>query len=74
MEVLSPEDTFAEVLAGVQDDLAGGARAVWALDPRSRTVSVYRPGGALEVLSERQELDAGNTLPGLRVPLARLFV
>lgn len=73
VEVLSPGDTFAEVLAKVQDYLAAGTRAVWVVDPRSRTVSVYRAGGALEVLTESQELDSGDILPGLRISLARLF-
>jgi Uma2 family endonuclease len=59
--------------AKVRDYLAGGARAVWVLDPRRRTVTVHRPGREPESLSRNDTLDGGAVLPGFRLPVAEIF-
>ena len=44
VEVVSPTDTLEEVEEKVDDYLDAGARSVWVVNPRRRTVTVYRPG------------------------------
>lgn len=73
VEVLSPGDTFAGVLAKVQDYLAAGTRAVWLVDPMTRTVTVYLSGGSVRFYREEEPLDGGDVLPGLRIDLRKVF-
>ncbi len=73
VEVLSPSDAAGDVLAKVQDWLDAGCRAVWVVDPKTRTVTVYRSRRQIAVLSESDTLDGGEVVPGFRVPVAELF-
>jgi Uma2 family endonuclease len=74
VEVISPGDTYSEVNEKVEDWLGAGTRAVWIVDPRRRTVSVYRPMTDVTVLSEGDELDGGEVVPGFRCKVAEIFV
>jgi Uma2 family endonuclease len=73
VEVLSPSNTRGEIAAKVSEYLAAGAEAVWVIDPRSRTVSVHRPGSDPQSLRREDVLDGGSVLPGFRLPVAELF-
>jgi len=73
VEVLSPNDPAGDVLAKVQDWLDAGCRAVWVVDPKTRSVTVYHSRRQITVLSESEALDGGDVLPGLRISLADLF-
>jgi Uma2 family endonuclease len=70
VEVISPGDTFTEVMEKVQEYLEAGVRLVWVVDSRRRAVVVY-PGG--HTLAETDTLTGGDVLPGFAVPVARLF-
>ena len=72
-EVLSPDDTAAEVLAKVADWLAAGTRLVWLVDPLRSEVRVYRADGSLSILASEQALDGEDALPGFRCPVAQIF-
>ena len=74
VEVLSPGDTRREVAEKVEDWLQAGARAVWVIDPRRRSVTVHRPMTDVTVLSEGDELDGGEVVPGFRCKAAEIFV
>jgi len=73
VEVLSPDDRAGEVLAKVRDWLQSGCRRVWVVDPRTRTVSVYRSASEIVVLSESDTLTDEELLPGFRLPVAEIF-
>jgi hypothetical protein len=47
---------------------------VWLVWPRRRTVSVLRPGQPEIELTENDELDGLDVVPGFRLPVAALFV
>ncbi len=72
-EVLSPSNRPAEVAEKVTEYLGAGARAVWVVDPRKRSVTVHRPGADPRVYRTGDELDGGEVLPGFRLPLSKLF-
>jgi Uma2 family endonuclease len=74
VEVLSPGDTRAEVGEKVEDWLQAGARGVWVINPRRRTVSVYRTMTDVTHLSEGDELDGGEVVPGFRCKVSEIFV
>jgi Uma2 family endonuclease len=73
VEVVSPNDTVSEVQDKIQDWLTHGSRLVWVVDPRSRTLTVYRPDGTANVLKAVDTLDGEDVLPEFSFPLSRLF-
>lgn len=73
VEVVSPSNTWAEVAAKVRDYLEAGTRLVWIVEPKSRSVTVHRPGAAPRVIDGAGTLDGEDVLPGFRVELESLF-
>lgn len=73
VEILSPSDTVEDINDRIDDFLQAGVPLVWIIDPRRRTVTVHRPDGTSELFDHRHDLTGGPQLPGLRVPVARLF-
>lgn len=73
IEVVSPGDTMADLQAKVREYLAAGSRLVWLVEPRSRTVTVYRPDGSATLLGEDDTLTGEDVLPGLRLPVRQIF-
>ena len=74
VEVLSPGDTFSEVQEKVEDWLNAGVRAVWIVDSKRRIVTVYRSLTDVTRLSEGDELDGGDVVPGFRCKVSEIFV
>jgi Uma2 family endonuclease len=74
VEVLSPGDTYEEVDEKVEDWLDAGARAVWIVSPKLRSVTVYRSMTDVTRLSESDELDGGDVVQGFRCKVSEIFV
>jgi Uma2 family endonuclease len=72
IEVVSPDDSRPYVHAKALNWLDAGASAVLVLDPRSRSATVYRPGGDVRSYAEGT-LDLGDAVPGWRVAVADFF-
>jgi Uma2 family endonuclease len=72
IEVISPSDRAVEVEAKSQEWLGAGCRAVWVVDPETRTVAVHSNSG-VTVLSESETLTGGDVLPGFSVSVAEVF-
>jgi Uma2 family endonuclease len=73
VEVLSASNTRAEMARKRREYFAGGARLVWEIDPKARTVDVFTGPDQSVTLDATQVLDGGAVLPGFRVALADLF-
>ena len=73
VEVVSPNDKAGELTVKTADYLTAGTQQVWVVEPNTRTVAVYRPGGAARVYSVDDTLDGGDLLPGLALPVGDLF-
>jgi Uma2 family endonuclease len=73
VEVLSPDDRAGEVLAKAQAWLDAGCRAVWVVDPRTRTITVYRSRSEIVVRSASETLSGGDLLPGFSLLVGELF-
>ena len=73
VEVRSLGDSAAELDHKMRQYLDAGTSLGWAIDPVARTVSVYRPGRPVDVLRETDVLDGGDVLPGLQIPVVRIF-
>jgi Uma2 family endonuclease len=73
VEVLSPGDRASEVLEKVQDWLAAGCLAVWVVEPKKQTITVYDNRHTVVRLRSTDSLSGGDVLPGFSVPVAELF-
>jgi Uma2 family endonuclease len=73
-EIASPGDTGAEVRRKIQRFLDAGTRLAWIVWPRQRAVSVLRPGQPEMWLTEDDELDGGDVIPGFKLPIASIFI
>jgi Uma2 family endonuclease len=73
VEIVSPSNTLVEIQEKVFDYLDAGTRLVWVVEPRGRTVTVYRSREEIGILMPSQEIDGGEVLPGFRVEVSELF-
>lgn len=73
IEVVSPTNTASEIIDKVRDYFFAGVRQVWVVYPLQRLVYVYESPLDVHGLSEKDELDGSDALPGFRLPLADLF-
>lgn len=73
VEVVSPGDTAKEIDTKVSEWLEAGARLVWVVNPKPKTVTVYRTPGDIEVLTEKDTLAGGEVVQGFQIPVAEIF-
>ena len=73
VEVLSPGNTKREMADKVKDYFAAGARLVWIVNPKPKTVSVYRSPSDIIMLTEKDTLEGGEVVPGFKIPVAEIF-
>ena len=72
VEVLSPSDRRSRVEWKTNLWLSLGARSVWVVNPKLRTVEVVRAGGERKLFREPDEL-VDDTVPGFRVAVSEIF-
>jgi Uma2 family endonuclease len=73
VEVISPSDTYTEVEEKVTLWLQHGTRMVVVVNPRRRSVTVYRPDRPVLFLSEPDDLSGDDVIPGWSIPVEDLF-
>ncbi|HEX5138409.1 MAG TPA: Uma2 family endonuclease [Planctomycetota bacterium] len=73
VEVLSPDDRPGYVREKVAEWLESGARAVWVVDPRDRTVTVHERRRESVTHGEADTLRGGSVLPGFELAVRAVF-
>jgi Uma2 family endonuclease len=73
VEVISPGDTIHEVDDKVRAWLDAGARMVWVVNPKWRSVTVYRSADRVTILTENDGLSGEDVVDGFRCILRDLF-
>jgi Uma2 family endonuclease len=73
VEVISPSDTYVEVMDKVHDWLDAGTLMVIAVNPRRQTVTVYRSRTDIVILTKDEEIDGKDVVPGWTLRIADLF-
>ncbi len=73
VEMVSPNDLYTEVDEKVTDWLEAGTGMVVIVNPRKRTVTVYRSLLQIVVLREQDVLNGGDVVPGWTLPIADIF-
>jgi Uma2 family endonuclease len=73
VEVLSEGNTPGEMRVKLKEYFLAGTTLVWLVDPRRRTVVVHTSPEESQTLTEADTLDGGTVLPGLSLPVRRIF-
>jgi Uma2 family endonuclease len=73
VEILSPSDTSSAMQEKTFEYLSAGARQVWIVDPRVRTVTVYWSDRSPRVFREHETLEGEEVLVGFAVRVSELF-
>ena len=73
VEIVSPSNTLSEIQDKIFDYLDAGTRLVWVVEPRGRTVTVYRSRDDIRILTSSQEIEGGEVLRGFRVEVSEFF-
>jgi len=73
VEVVSPSDTYTEVEEKVEEYLESGAKAVWVVNPRRKTVSTYHSLTEVTILTEQDILEGGTIVPGFPCRVGDIF-
>jgi Uma2 family endonuclease len=73
VEVKSKSNSAAEVEQKTKDYLRAGVRVVWVVDNDSRTVTVCRADVEPQVLREHDLLRVDDVIPGMELPVTKLF-
>lgn len=66
VEILSPSDKQEEIDEKISLYLESGVAVVWIVNPRFKTVTVFRPDAKPALFHEDQTIDAEPHLPGFR--------
>jgi Uma2 family endonuclease len=72
-EVVSTHDKVFDVEEKTESWLAGGARLVWVVNPRRKSVEVHRAGVEPQTFRVGEMLDATDVVPGFTLPVAAIF-
>ena len=73
VEVVSPGDTIHEVDDKVKTWLDAGAKMVWVVNPKSRSVTVYRSAEQVKILTENEDLSGEDVVEGFRCKVRDIF-
>jgi len=74
VEVASPGDTLREIDENARAWLDAGTRMVWVVNPAWRTVTAYRAATDIKTLTEDDDLDGQDVVPGFRCRVEDLFI
>ena len=72
-EVISPSETFEDVLEKMREYFEFGVQEVWIVSPIMREAHVYTSPKVNRIFSAEDVLE-GPILPGFKLPLAQLFL
>jgi Uma2 family endonuclease len=73
VEVLSPSDRTGEVDEKIAEWLAAGCQAVWVVDPKLQTVTIYHSPTNVTVKTSGETLHGDPVLPGFACSVEELF-
>ena len=73
VELRSKNDTLKDLRSKMAEYIENGAQLGWLMDPKNKRVEIYRPGQAVEVLTNPIALSGETVLPGFNLSLERVW-
>jgi Uma2 family endonuclease len=72
-EVMSPSDSLPAAEEKVAQWMEAGTRMLLLVNPRKRTVTVYRSATDKTLLTEADVIDGADVIPGWKLPVSKIF-
>lgn len=73
IELRSASDTLSGLQAKIQEYIDNGAVLGWLIDRQNRTVYIYRPNQAPEILGQPEVVKGDPELPGFCLQMAKIW-
>ena len=77
IELVSPTDLknqrYQDLQDKMQEYLDNGVKLGWLIEPKAKTVEIYRQGKTVEILNNPQNLSGEDILPGFVLDLSNIF-
>ena len=73
IELKSPSDSLAALRRKMDEYIANGLQLGWLIDPKQKTVYIYRQHLSVEVLDNPNTLSADPILPGFVLDLTEIW-
>ena len=73
IELRSPSDELKPLREKMQEYQENGAQLGWLIDRQTRTIEIYRPGQAVEMLTNPETLSGETVLPNFVLELAPIW-
>lgn len=73
LELLSPSDSLPTTQTKMQEYIDNGVNLGWLINRKNRTVEIYRPNQAVQLLANPTQLSDPDILPGFTLNLSSLW-
>ena len=73
IELRSDTDRLSMLRKKMSEYVANGAQLGWLIDPKARSVEIYRPGQETEVVTGILTIEGEGPVPGFVLPLERIW-
>ncbi|MBE9078209.1 Uma2 family endonuclease [Romeria aff. gracilis LEGE 07310] len=73
VELMSPSDTWEDLLNKMTEYQANGARLGWLIDPENKRVAIFRLGKPIELLENLSVIYGENVLPGFSLTIGNIW-
>lgn len=73
LELLSPSDSLPTTQTKMQEYIDNGVNLGWLINRKNRTVEIYRPNQAVQMLTNPTQLSDPDILPGFTLNLSSLW-
>ena len=73
VEIISPHDVYAEVEDKVKEFLEAGTRIVWLINPRRKSITIFRNDNSITALRTTDTLSGEDVIPGFSLPVTEVF-
>ncbi|MDQ3799172.1 MAG: Uma2 family endonuclease [Acidobacteriota bacterium] len=73
IELRSSSDALKNLQDKMKEYIANGVRLGWLIDPESKTVHIYRAGGAVEILENPEKVSGEEVLKGFELNVREIW-
>ncbi|GAX44762.1 hypothetical protein NIES4075_57810 [Tolypothrix sp. NIES-4075] len=73
VELRSSSDSLKKLREKMQEYISNGVRLGWLLDPKNKTVEIFRLGKEVEILESPTTVSGEDVLPGFELNLNKLW-
>ena len=73
VEIISPHDVYEEVEDKVEEFLEAGTRIVWGINPRRKSITIFRGDNSITALRAADILSGEDVIPGFSLPISEIF-